>query len=45
LNENSRGSISSMVKPYTRQAKRAEKVILSCVSFLLRARGGGISAP
>ena len=34
LNENSRGSISSMVKPDTGQAKRAEKMMRSCVSFL-----------
>ena len=36
LNEKRRGSISSMVKPDTGQAKRAEKVMRSCVSFLLR---------
>src|SRR5262244_2640015 len=36
LKENSRGSISSMLKPDTGQAKRAEKTIRSCVSFLLR---------
>ena len=33
LNENSRGSISSMVKPETGQAKRDEKMMRSCVSF------------
>src|SRR5690606_41091137 len=30
------GSISSMVKPETGQASRAENVMRSCVSFLLR---------
>src|SRR3990167_1910129 len=37
LNENRRGSISSMVKPETGQAKREEKMTRSCVSFLLRS--------
>ena len=50
LNENSRGSISSMVKPETGQAKRAEKVTRSCVSFfdllapLVSEAGSGLSA-
>ncbi len=50
LNENSRGSISSMVKPETGQAKRAENVMRSCVSFLLllapsvSSFGSGLSA-
>ena len=35
LNENSRGSISSMVKPDTGHANRAENVMRSWVSFLL----------
>ena len=35
LKEKSRGSISSMVKPETGQAKRSEKMIRSWVSFLL----------
>ena len=34
LNEKMRGSISSMVKPETGQAKRSEKIRRSCVSFL-----------
>src|SRR5262245_59347866 len=36
LKEKRRGSTSSMVKPETGQAKRAEKVMRSWVSFLLR---------
>ena len=34
LNENRRGSISSIVKPETGHAKRAENVMRSWVSFL-----------
>ncbi len=36
LKENRRGSISSMVKPETGQANRAENVMRSCVSFFDR---------
>jgi hypothetical protein len=45
LNENSLGSISSMVKPDTGQAKRSEKVSRSCVSFFdLLALSAEVSA-
>ena len=50
LNENSRGSISSIVKPDTGQAKREENVMRSCVSFLdllaplVSDAGSGLSA-
>ena len=43
LNENSRGSISSMVKPETGHANRAENVMRSCVSFLLRRTADSLS--
>ena len=43
LNENRRGSISSMVKPDTGQANRAENVMRSCVSFLLRRTADSLS--